>query len=77
MAYPLIGARPINQVDVQEVLAVLRKLEATGRYESARRMRSVISRVFRYGIATARTETDAHPVTPARTQATPSPAMSS
>jgi integrase len=58
MAYPLIGARPINQIDVQEVLVVLRKLEATGRYESARRMRSVISRVFRYGIATARTQRD-------------------
>lgn len=58
MAYPLIGARPINQIDVQEVLVVLRKLEATGRYESARRMRSVISRVFRCGIATARTQRD-------------------
>ena len=58
MAYPLIGARPINQIDVQEVLVVLRKLEATGRYESARRMRSVISRVFRYGIATARAQRD-------------------
>jgi len=54
MAYPVIGARPINQIDIQEVLIVLRKIEATGRYESARRMRSVISRVFRYGIATAR-----------------------
>lgn len=58
MAYPLIGTRSINQIDVQEVLVVLRKLEATGRYESARRMRSVISRVFRYGIATARAQRD-------------------
>ncbi|MGY4398724.1 integrase [Sphingomonas sp. UYAg733] len=39
-------------------MAVLRKVEATGRYESARRMRSVLSRVFRYGIATARTDRD-------------------
>lgn len=53
MAYPLIGTRPINDIEVQEVLVVLRKLEATGRYESARRMRSVISRVFRYGSRTA------------------------
>ncbi|CAN5299754.1 hypothetical protein BH10PSE15_BH10PSE15_06260 [soil metagenome] len=58
IAYPLIGTRPINDIEVQEVLAVLRKLEATGRYESARRMRSVISRVFRYGIATARCRRD-------------------
>jgi integrase len=58
MAYPTIGDRPLNQIEVQEVLVVLRKLEATGRYESARRMRSVISRVFRYGIATARCKRD-------------------
>ncbi len=57
-AYPLIGDRPVNQIEALEVLAVLRKLEATGRYESARRMRSVISRVLRYGIATGRAQRD-------------------
>lgn len=58
MAYPFIGERPINQIEALEVLAVLRKLEATGRYESARRMRSVISRILRYGIATGRAQRD-------------------
>ncbi|MGJ3647610.1 tyrosine-type recombinase/integrase [Sphingomonas sp. GlSt437] len=58
MAYPMIGSLPISKITPQEVLAVLRKVEATGRYESARRMRSVLSRVFRYGIATARTDRD-------------------
>lgn len=58
MAYPTLGSRPINKISPQEVLLVLRKVEATGRYESARRMRSVLSRVFRYGIATARAERD-------------------
>ncbi len=58
MAYPLIGERPLNKIEVQEVLAVLRVLEATGRYESARRMRSVISRIFRYGVATGRAQRD-------------------
>ena len=58
MAYPMIGTLPISKITPQEVLAVLRKVEATGRYESARRMRSVLSRVFRYGIATARTDRD-------------------
>ena len=57
-AYPMIGSQPISKITPQEVLAVLRKVEATGRYESARRMRSVLSRVFRYGIATARTDRD-------------------
>lgn len=58
-ANPMIGNRPISKITPQEALAVLRKVEATGRYESARRMRSVISRVFRYAIATARAERDA------------------
>jgi hypothetical protein len=57
-AYRLIGDRPVNQIEALEVLAILRKLEATGRYESARRMRSVISRVLRYGIATGRAQRD-------------------
>ncbi len=58
IANPLIGSRPISKITPQEVLAVLRKVEANGRYESARRMRSVISRVFRYAIATARADRD-------------------
>lgn len=58
MAYPLIGSHPIGTVTPTEALAVLRKVEADGRYESARRMRSVLSRVFRYGIATARCDRD-------------------
>lgn len=58
MAYPLIGSHPINSITPTEALAVLRKVEAKGRYESARRMRSVLSRVFRYGIATARCDRD-------------------
>ena len=54
MAYPLIGSHPISSITPIEALSVLRKVEANGRYESARRMRSVLSRVFRFGIATAR-----------------------
>lgn len=58
MAYPLIGSHPISSITPTETLAVLRKVEANGRYESARRMRSVLSRVFRYAIATARCDRD-------------------
>jgi len=57
-AYPKIGNRPVAKITTQEVLGVLRSIEATGRYESARRMRSVLSRVFRYAIATTRAERD-------------------
>lgn len=57
-AYGTLGERPINEIDAQEVLCALRKVEANGRFESARRMRSVLSRVFRYAIATARANRD-------------------
>lgn len=57
-AYPKIGSRPIAKITTQEVLVVLRAVEATGRYESARRMRSVLGRVFRYAVATTRAERD-------------------
>lgn len=57
-AYPIIGTIPISQITPHEALAVLRKVEATGAFESARRMRSVLSRVFRYGVATVRCDKD-------------------
>jgi integrase len=58
MIYPLIGSHPINAITPVEVIGVLRRIEARGNFESARRMRSVLSRVFRYGIATARCDRD-------------------
>lgn len=58
MAYPRIGNRPISKITAQEALAVLRAAEARGRFESARRMKSVLSRVFRYAIATTRADSD-------------------
>jgi len=57
-ARPLIGDRPIAEISAAEVLAVLRKVEARGRLETARRLRSTIGSVFRYAIATARAEND-------------------
>jgi integrase len=57
-AYPAIGERPIAEITAPELLAVLRKVEARGRYESARRLRSTCGMVFRYAIATGRAERD-------------------
>jgi integrase len=57
-AYPKLGSRPIRGIAVPEVLEVLQKVEARGRYETARRLRSTIGSVFRYAIATARAEAD-------------------
>jgi integrase len=57
-AYPVIGPLPLAKIQSVEVLSVLRTLEARGRRESARRLRSTIGAVFRYAIATARAQND-------------------
>jgi hypothetical protein len=41
-AYPDLGNRPIAVIKAAEVLAVLRKVEARGRLETARRLRAII-----------------------------------
>jgi integrase len=43
---------------VPELLVVLKKLEAREHYESAKRLRSLMGRIFRYAIATGRAERD-------------------
>lgn len=57
-AYPTIGTRPVAHITAPEVLIALRGVEKRGRRESARRLRSVCGRVFRYAIATGRAERD-------------------
>ena len=57
-AYPAIGERLVAEITAPEVLAVLRKVEARGQYETARRLRSTCGMVFRYAIATGRAERD-------------------
>lgn len=47
-----IGAMPINDIDTQMMLAALKRLEAKGMLETAKKTRSFASRVFRYGAAT-------------------------
>jgi integrase len=53
-----LGDRPISEITAPEILFALRKVEAKGNYETARRLRATISQVFRYAIATARAESD-------------------
>ncbi|MEM9222912.1 MAG: integrase arm-type DNA-binding domain-containing protein [Pseudomonadota bacterium] len=52
------GGRPISQISAREILVTLKRLEAKGNFETARRLRSSVSRVFRYAVATDRAETD-------------------
>ncbi len=53
-----ISDRPIADLKPIDVLAALKRIEARGKLETARRTRSFASRVFRYGVATGRAETD-------------------
>jgi integrase len=53
-----IGKRPIASISAQELLLMLRKMEGKGRYETAKRLRSTCSQIFRYATATARADRD-------------------
>ncbi len=55
---PSLGNRPVSEISPMEVLLTLQKVEARGRLETARRLRSTIGTVFRYAIATARADAD-------------------
>jgi integrase len=56
--YAAIGRRPISEISAHELLWVLKKVESTKRYDTANRIRSTCSQVFRYAIATARAQRD-------------------
>ena len=55
---PWLGARPISEIDAPEILVVLRRVDGRGARYTAHRVRSEISRVFRYAIATGRAKSD-------------------
>ncbi|HEX8442446.1 MAG TPA: integrase arm-type DNA-binding domain-containing protein [Allosphingosinicella sp.] len=53
-----IARQPVADLKPVDVLAALKRIEAKGKHETARRSRSFASRVFRYAVATGRGETD-------------------
>jgi len=54
--FPWIGSRPINEIKAPELLAALRRIESRGALDTAHRVRSIASQVFRYAVATGRAE---------------------
>jgi integrase len=68
LARPLAN-RPINDIAPIEVLDLLKRIERSGRRESARRLRGVMGAVFRLAIATLRAESD--PTAPLKDALTP------
>ena len=55
---PSVGSRPIADITPAELLSALKKVEGKGHLETARRMRSLAGRVFRYAVATSRASSD-------------------
>lgn len=56
--FPFIGSKPIGEIRAPEVLALLRRIESRGVLETAHRVRTVCGQVFRYAVATGRSERD-------------------
>lgn len=55
-AFADLGGLPMREISAADVLATLRKIEARGAKETARRVRQRIGSVFTYAIATSRAE---------------------
>ncbi|TAM02192.1 MAG: DUF4102 domain-containing protein [Paraburkholderia sp.] len=49
-AFPWLGKRPISEIEAPEILDVMKRVDSRGARFTAHRLRSEISRVFRYGI---------------------------
>ncbi|MCL2658073.1 MAG: integrase arm-type DNA-binding domain-containing protein [Betaproteobacteria bacterium] len=74
--FPWLGAKPIAEISAVDVLTVLRRIDERGARYTAHKVRSEISRAFRYAVATGRAERDPCPdlrgaIPPARTEHMP------
>ncbi len=56
--FPVMGDRPIGEIKAPEVLAMLRRIESRGALETAHRVRTICSQIFRYAVATGRAAQD-------------------
>lgn len=55
---PWMGNRPVGEIEPPELLAVLRRIEARGRHDTAHRVKQRCGQIFRYAIATGRAQRD-------------------
>ena len=56
--FPYLGKKPIRAVTVPDLFTVLKRVEGGGRNETAHRVRSETSAVFRYAVVTGRADRD-------------------
>lgn len=59
--FPWIGGKAITEITAPDVLSVMRRMDERGARYTAHRVRSEVSRAFRYAIATGRAERDPCP----------------
>lgn len=53
-ALPIIGDRPITEIEPMEIVGIMRTVEASGTFETRDRLLQTIGAVFKYAIATGR-----------------------
>lgn len=56
--FPYLGDLPIGEIEPPDILKVLRRIEAAGTLETAHRVKTIISQIFRYAVATGRAVRD-------------------
>jgi len=54
--YPKLGRRPISDISLPDLRAVIEPISMAGHGETAHRVRSLCERIYRYAISTERTE---------------------
>lgn len=54
----VLAKRPITEITPAEILLILKRIEKTGRRDTARRLRGVLGAVFRFAIVTLRAKDD-------------------
>ena len=56
--FPILGNVPINEIGAPQLLAVLKKIEARGALDIAKRARQTCGQIFRFAVATGRATHD-------------------
>ncbi|WP_415712929.1 tyrosine-type recombinase/integrase [Maridesulfovibrio sp.] len=56
--FPYIGRMPIAEITPKEILGLLQRIESKGTHETAHRVSSLCSQVFRYAVFIGKSETD-------------------
>ncbi|MFC1681636.1 tyrosine-type recombinase/integrase [Pseudomonadota bacterium] len=56
--FPWLGGTPVAQINSPQLLGVIRRIEERGKLETAHRVLRICGQIFRYAVATGRTDRD-------------------